>query len=200
MEMSGDQLIPLAQNDVWRGLNDPEILKACIAGCEAIEKTADNEFRITLTASVGPIKAKFNGKLAMLDLDPPNSYSIAFEGSGGAAGFAKGGARVKLTTEGSATCLNYSANASIGGKLAQIGSRLVDGVAQKMAADFFVKFSTLMGGPLDAVPAAQASDAVPTALASGTELSKKFFNLMWLVVGCAIAVMLIIWWAMTGTR
>jgi len=191
MEISGDQLIPLPQNDVWRGLNDPEILKACIAGCEAIEKTSDNEFRIALTATVGPVKARFSGKLAMLDLNPPNSYSIAFEGSGGAAGFAKGGAQVKLTTEGSSTRLNYSANASIGGKLAQIGSRLVDGVAQKMAADFFVKFSTVMGGSSDAAQAAQGSD---------TELPKKLFNPIWIVVGGAIAVTLIIWWVMGEPR
>ena len=191
MEISGDQLIPLLQNDVWRGLNDPEILKACIAGCEAIEKTSDNEFRIALTATVGPVKARFSGKLAMLDLNPPNSYSIAFEGSGGAAGFAKGGAQVKLTTEGSSTRLNYLANASIGGKLAQIGSRLVDGVAQKMAADFFVKFSMVIGG---------SSRAVPTTQASAAELSKKLFNPIWIVVGGAIAVTLIIWWVMGEPR
>lgn len=191
MEMSGDQLIPLDQNDVWRGLNDPEILKACIAGCETIEKTTENEYRITMTATVGPVKARFSGKLAMSDLDPPNSYSIAFEGSGGAAGFAKGSAQVKLTTQGSSTRLNYSAKANIGGKLAQIGSRLVDGVAQKMAADFFVKFSTVMAGSSGAVPAAQAS---------GSELPKKLFNSIWIVVGGAITVMLIIWWAINGTR
>ena len=189
MEMTGDQLIPLAQNDVWRGLNDPEILKMCIAGCETVEKTAENEYRIALTASVGPVKAKFTGKLALSDLDPPNSYSIAFEGSGGAAGFAKGSAQVKLTSEGSATRLNYSAKANIGGKLAQIGSRLVDGVAQKMAGDFFVKFNKVMGESSGAAPVAAGGVA--------TEGAEELFNPLW-IVGGTLAVMLIIWWAMGG--
>ncbi|MFM9967359.1 MAG: SRPBCC family protein [Burkholderiales bacterium] len=194
MEMTGEQLIPLAQNDVWRGLNDPEILKSCIAGCEAVEKTAENEYRIALTASVGPVKAKFSGKLSLSDLDPPNSYSIAFEGSGGAAGFAKGGAQVKLSTEGSATRLNYSAKANIGGKLAQIGSRLVDGVAQKMANDFFVKFNDVMGKSGAAAPAADA--------ASGTadkQPTEEPFNPIW-IVGGTLVVMLFFWWAMGGAK
>ena len=188
MEMTGDQLIPLSQTDVWRGLNDPEILKSCIAGCEAVELTAENQYRIALTASVGPVKAKFSGKLSLLDLDPPNSYSIAFEGSGGAAGFAKGSAQVKLTTEGSSTRLNYSAKANIGGKLAQIGSRLVDGVAQKMANDFFVKFNQVMGQSSGAAPAVQVDVA-----------AEEPFNPIWIVAG-TIAVMLIIWWAMGGAK
>jgi hypothetical protein len=191
MEMTGDQLIPLAQADVWRGLNDPEILKSCIAGCEAVDKTAENEYRIALTASVGPVKAKFTGKLSLSDLDPPNSYSITFEGSGGAAGFAKGGAQVKLTTEGSSTRLNYSAKANIGGKLAQIGSRLVDGVAQKMANDFFVKFNDVMGK--------SSGGATATAEASGESASDELFNPLW-IVGGTLVVMLIIWWALGGTR
>jgi carbon monoxide dehydrogenase subunit G len=190
MEMNGEQLIPLAQNDVWRGLNDPEILKSCIAGCETVEKTAENEYRIVLTASVGPVKAKFTGKLALSDLNPPNSYSIAFEGSGGAAGFAKGGAQVKLSTEGSNTRLNYSAKANIGGKLAQIGSRLVDGVAQKMAGDFFVKFNSVMGQSSTTAAAAPAS--------TEKEVTEELFNPLW-IVGGSLAVMLFIWWAMGGT-
>ena len=193
MEMTGDQLIPLKQTEVWRGLNDPEILKACIAGCETIEKTAENEYRIVMTASVGPVKAKFSGKLALSDLDPPNSYSIAFEGSGGAAGFAKGGAEVKLSDENGSTRLNYSAKANIGGKLAQIGSRLVDGVAQKMANDFFVKFSAVMGNPADAATAAD-SGGTNGATAEEAEL----FNPIW-IVGGTLVVMLVIWWALGGT-
>jgi carbon monoxide dehydrogenase subunit G len=194
MEMTGEQLIPLAQADVWRGLNDPEILKSCIAGCEAVDKTAENEYRIALTASVGPVKAKFTGKLSLSDLDPPNSYAIAFEGSGGAAGFAKGGAQVKLTTEGSATRLNYSAKANIGGKLAQIGSRLVDGVAQKMANDFFVKFNQVMGQSAGSTSAESASSA-PSEPVAESEL----FNPIW-IVGGTLVVMLIIWWALGGAK
>src|SRR6266446_5998072 len=119
MEITGEQLIPVPQAEVWRGLNDPEVLKACIAGCEAIERVSDTEYRVVMVAAVGPVKAKFNGKLVLSDLNPPNSYSLSFEGSGGAAGFGKGSAQVSLKTEGAATRLTYSAKASVGGKLAQ---------------------------------------------------------------------------------
>jgi len=153
MDMTGEQLIPVPQAEVWRGLNDPEVLKACIAGCESIEKVSENEYRVALVAAVGPVKAKFNGKLLLSDLNPPNSYSLSFEGSGGAAGFGKGGAKVSLATEGGATRLSYTANASVGGKLAQVGSRLIDGVARKMADDFFTAFNEKLAGPA-AKPAA----------------------------------------------
>src|SRR5262245_16116749 len=146
MEMTGEQLIPVSQDKVWRGLNDPEMLKACIAGCEAIEKVSDNEYKVSIVAAVGPVKAKFSGKLLLSDLNPPNSYSLSFEGSGGAAGFGKGGAQVALKTEGAGTRLTYSARASVGGKLAQVGSRLIDGVARKMADDFFAAFNEKLAG------------------------------------------------------
>jgi hypothetical protein len=146
MEMTGEQLIPVPQAEVWRGLNDPEVLKACIAGCESIEKVSDNEYKVVIVAAVGPVKAKFNGKLLLSDLNPPNSYSLSFEGSGGAAGFGKGGAQVSLKSEGAGTRLSYSAKASVGGKLAQVGSRLIDGVARKMADDFFVAFNEKLAG------------------------------------------------------
>jgi uncharacterized protein len=147
MDMTGEQLIPVSQAEVWRGLNDPEVLKACIAGCESIDKVSDNEYRVVIVAAVGPVKAKFNGKLLLSDLNPPNSYSLSFEGSGGAAGFGKGGARVSLKTEGAGTRLSYTANASVGGKLAQVGSRLIDGVARKMADDFFAAFNAKLAAP-----------------------------------------------------
>jgi hypothetical protein len=146
MEMTGEQLIPVPQAEVWRGLNDPEVLKACIAGCESIEKVSDNEYKVSIVAAVGPVKAKFNGKLLLSDLNPPNSYSLSFEGSGGAAGFGKGGAQVSLKSESAGTRLSYSARASVGGKLAQVGSRLIDGVARKMADDFFVAFNEKLAG------------------------------------------------------
>ena len=147
MEMTGEQLIPVPQETVWRGLNDPEMLKACIAGCESIEKVSDSEYKVVIVAAVGPVRAKFNGKLLLSDLNPPNSYSLSFEGSGGAAGFGKGGAQVSLKTEGAGTRLSYSAKASVGGKLAQVGSRLIDGVAKKMADDFFAAFNAKLAGP-----------------------------------------------------
>src|SRR5215510_9720377 len=144
MEMTGEQLIPVAQEKVWRGLNDPETLKACIAGCESIEKVSDSEYKVVIVAAVGPVRAKFNGKLLLSDLNPPNSYSLAFEGSGGAAGFGKGGAQVALAPDGAGTLLSYKVNATVGGKLAQIGSRLIDGVARKMSDDFFARFNEVV--------------------------------------------------------
>ena len=151
MEMTGEQLIPLAQQRVWEALNNPEILKACIAGCESMERVSDTEYKVILSAAVGPVKARFSGKLLLSELNPPTSYSLAFEGSGGAAGFGKGGAQVRLAPEGGGTRLSYSAKATVGGKLAQIGSRLIDGVAKKMSDDFFVKFNqTLSPAPAGA--------------------------------------------------
>ena len=160
MEMSGEQFIPLPQQKVWEALNDPEILKSSIAGCDTIDRISDNEYKVALTAAVGPVKAKFAGKLALSDLNPPHSYAIAFEGSGGAAGFGKGGARVNLAPEGTGTKLAYTANAQVGGKLAQVGSRLIDGVAKKMAEEFFAKFNqTIAPTPAEAAPGAPVSRA-----------------------------------------
>ena len=146
MEMTGEQLIPASQQQTWDALNDPEILKACVPGCDSIEKTGDNEYLVLMVARVGPVSAKFKGKLALSDLDPPNSYSIAFEGQGGAAGFGKGAAQVRLAPEGGGTRLAYSVKASVGGKLAQIGSRLVDAAAKKIANDFFQAFNDKVAG------------------------------------------------------
>ena len=141
MEMSGEQLIPASQAATWAALNDPEILKACVPGCVSIEKTAENEYVVLMTARIGPVSAKFKGKLALSDLDPPNSYSLAFEGQGGVAGFGKGGAKVQLLPEGGNTKLTYQVKANVGGKLAQIGSRLVDAAAKKLSEEFFNAFT-----------------------------------------------------------
>jgi len=141
MEMSGEQLIPATQSQTWDALNDPEILKACVPGCESITKTAENEYLVLMTARIGPVSAKFKGKLALSDLDPPNSYSIAFEGQGGVAGFGKGGAKVQLLPEAGNTKLSYQVKANVGGKLAQIGSRLVDAAAKKLSEEFFTAFN-----------------------------------------------------------
>ncbi len=145
MDMTGEQLIPLGQQQVWEALNDPAILKDCIMGCDVLEKVSDTEFKVGLVAAIGPVKAKFAGKLLLLEMNPPNSYALAFEGSGGVAGFGKGTAHVSLAPEGEGTKLSYTAKASVGGKLAQIGSRLIDGVARKMAEDFFKKFNARVG-------------------------------------------------------
>jgi carbon monoxide dehydrogenase subunit G len=182
MEMTGEQLIPVAQAEVWRGLNDPNVLKACIPGCESIDKVSDTEYRVVIVAAVGPVKAKFNGKLVLADLNPPTSYSLSFEGSGGAAGFGKGGAQVSLRTEGTGTRLSYSAKANVGGKLAQIGSRLIDGVAKKMADDFFVAFNRTLAG--SAPQAAAAPSGASSAAASSSTTSAAP---LWWVAGIILA-------------
>ena len=146
MEMQGEQLIPLPQAATWEALNDPAVLKDCIPGCESVERVADNEYDVVLTAKVGPVSAKFKGKMTVTDADPPNAYTLVFEGQGGAAGFAKGQATVALTPEAKSTRLAYTAKASIGGKLAQVGARLMDGVAKKLAEQFFTAFNRRVSG------------------------------------------------------
>ena len=141
MEMKGEQLLPAPQQTVWNALNDPEVLKACVPGCESITPAGDNAYEVLMVARVGPVSAKFKGKLTLSDINPPNSYSISFEGQGGAAGFAKGGAQVQLSAEDGNTKLVYQAKANVGGKLAQIGSRLVDAAAKKVADEFFKNFN-----------------------------------------------------------
>lgn len=145
MEMTGEERIPASQAGTWAALNDPEILKACVPGCESIERLAENEYQVLMVARIGPVSAKFKGKLALSDLKPPHSYAIAFEGQGGAAGFGKGAAQVQLAPDGDGTRLSYQVHANVGGKLAQIGSRLVDGAAKKIAQDFFAAFNEKVG-------------------------------------------------------
>jgi uncharacterized protein len=145
MEMTGEQLVPAPQRVVWDALNDPAMLKASVPGCESIDPIGENQYQVLMVARVGPVSAKFKGKLTLSDVKPPESYSIAFEGQGGAAGFAKGGAQVRLASEGDKTKLSYDVKASVGGKLAQIGSRLVDAAARKVADDFFRNFNEKVG-------------------------------------------------------
>jgi uncharacterized protein len=153
MEMTGEQLVPASQEETWKALNDPEVLKACVPGCESIERISGDDFQVLMVARVGPVSAKFKGKLSLSDIKPPTSYSISFEGQGGAAGFAKGGAQVRLSQVDGKTKLSYDVKANVGGKLAQIGSRLVDGAARKVADDFFRNFNEkLSAAPKAAAP------------------------------------------------
>ncbi|HXZ03111.1 MAG TPA: carbon monoxide dehydrogenase subunit G [Stellaceae bacterium] len=164
MDMTGEFLIPAPRQKVWAALNDPEILKQSIPGCEEIEKLSDTELQAKVTAKVGPVKARFGGKVTLSDLDPPNGYKITGEGSGGAAGFAKGGATVKLSDADGGTKLSYAVEAHVGGKLAQIGSRLIDATARKMAEDFFARFSAAVGAAV--APAAEAAAPPPAPAAA----------------------------------
>lgn len=146
MELTGQQLIPLPQQETWQALNDPEVLKACIPGCEVFEKVNDTQYQTTMTARIGPVSAKFKGLMTLGDMEPPRRYTLAFEGQGGIAGFAKGQATVELVPEGEATQLHYTAKAMVGGKIAQLGARLIDGVARKLADQFFTAFNARASG------------------------------------------------------
>ena len=141
MTMSGEQQLTAPREKVWAALNNPEVLKACIPGCETLDVTGENEFSAVATNKIGPVKARFKGKVRLTDLDPPNGYKISGEGDGGIAGFAKGGAIVALSDKDGGTLLTYNVEAQIGGKLAQLGQRLVNGAAKKLADDFFAKFA-----------------------------------------------------------
>lgn len=169
MDMTGEYRIPAPREAVWKALNDPDVLKQCIPGCDEIDKKSDTEFAAKVTAKVGPVKAKFGGEVELSDLDPPNGYTISGEGTGGAAGFAKGGAKVSLAEDGAETVLSYTVNATVGGKLAQIGSRLIDSTAKKMANEFFSKFAEIVSAEsatADAAPAAPATAAAPPEAAA----------------------------------
>ena len=152
MEMRGEYRIPAPRDEVWRALNDPDILKRSIPGCQEIDKVTDTHFTAKVTAKVGPVKASFVGAVTLSDLDPPNGYTISGEGKGGAAGFARGGAQVTLTPDGDGTLLSYTVNAAVGGKLAQIGSRLIDATARKMAEQFFGAFAEAVSGAPTELP------------------------------------------------
>jgi uncharacterized protein len=165
MDMTGEYIIPAPRQKVWDALNDTEILKQAIPGCETITKHSDTEMSATVRAKVGPVSARFGGKVTISDRDPPNGYKIMGEGTGGPAGFAKGGATVKLTDEGTGTKLSYVVEANVGGKLAQIGSRLIDATARQMAENFFSKFAQLVvsSSAAAAAPATTAPVAAPAA-------------------------------------
>ena len=146
MEMKGEYTIPAPRPQVWAALNDIAILKQAIPGCDSMNRLSDTEIEAVVTAKVGPVKASFKGAVTLSDLDPPNAYTIRGEGKGGVAGFAKGGAKVRLADVPDGTLLSYEVDAAVGGKLAQIGARLIDSTAKKLADEFFERFSKLAAG------------------------------------------------------
>ena len=157
MELKGKYSLKADREQVWTALNDPTILQQCIPGCETLTKASDTNFSASVVAKVGPVKAKFTGEVELTELSPPSSYKISGEGKGGAAGFASGSADVKLEeSDEGGTVLSYSVNAQVGGKLAQIGSRLIDSTAKKLSREFFDKFTELVDGGAD--PSLNASD------------------------------------------
>jgi carbon monoxide dehydrogenase subunit G len=182
MDMTNSVTLPSSQARVWEALNDPAILKQCIDGCEAIEKTGENEYKVAMTVAIGPVRAKFKGTLRLTDIEPPNAYTLLFDGQGGVAGFGKGSAKVTLTPDGTGTLLAYTVHAQVGGKIAQLGSRLIDGASKKMADDFFKAFKVAIApAEADAVAAA-APGASPVSGAGGMPGPWR-----WLLVAAAIA-------------
>jgi len=171
MKMTNTCTIPASVDVTWQALNDPAFLKDCIAGCEAIEQTGDNEYKVLMAARIGPVTARFTGRMLLEDLQPPRSYAIRFEGQGGAAGFAKGQARVALEPDAAntSTVMSYEVEAQVGGKLAQIGARLIDAAARKVADDFFAAFTARITSlqPAAASVAAEAPQLQPAAVADG---------------------------------
>src|ERR1700687_4498350 len=188
MEMKGSRTVPADIETTWRALNDPEVLKACIAGCESVERVSDHEYRMTRTARVGPVSARFTGRITMTDVVAPTSYTLNFEGQGGAAGFAKGEARVALADNNPGTRIDYQVKAQVGGKLAQIGSRLIDGAAAKVADDFFAHFADRLGGPPPA-----AGDAVPSPTDSRLRAALRTMSMRLALAAAIIAAMAIYW-------
>ena len=159
MQQSGEYRIAAAPDVVWRALNDPEILRQCIDGCESLTASGPDAFAAVVKARVGPVSATFTGEVKLADLDPPNAYTLQISAKGGAAGFGKGTARVSLADEGAATLLRYEVEGSVGGKLAQVGQRLIDGAARKMADDFFARFGEIVA------PAPPVAESVGAAAA-----------------------------------
>ena len=194
MEMTGERRIAASREEVWRALNDPEILRQAITGAESVERISDTEFEATVVAKIGPVKAKFKGKVTLSDIDPPNGYTISGEGKGGPAGFAKGGAKVRLSEDGGETVLAYEVTASVGGKLAQIGSRLVDGAAKKMAGEFFDKFTEIVAGAsAEAAPEAAAEAAPEAAAIEPAEAPSRGINQWFWIGGLIVVVLLVLW-------
>ena len=200
MEIKGEYKIAAPREKVFAALNDQAVLQACIPGCESLEKTSDTEMKAKVRMRIGPVSASFSGKVTLSDIDPPNGYKISGEGQGGAAGFAKGGAVVTLREDAGETVLNYNVDAQVGGKIAQVGARLIDGTAKKLADEFFSKFAAMVGGPPPAAavagaPAgtAPASDVVSPPSPPPAAAQRGYRH--WLVIGIGAAVLILIFLA-----
>jgi carbon monoxide dehydrogenase subunit G len=201
MEIKGEYRIAAPREKVFAALNDPAILQACIPGCESLEKTSDTEMTAKVRLRIGPVSASFTGKVTLSDLDPPNGYRISGEGQGGAAGFAKGGAVVTLRDDAGDTVLTYNVDAQVGGKIAQVGARLIDGTAKKLADEFFGKFATMVGGPPPAAVDAAAPPPTgtiappPTGTAAPPSAATAKGYKHWLIIGGGIVILVLVFLA-----
>jgi uncharacterized protein len=192
VELQEERRIAAPRERVYAALNDPEILRQCIPGCETLTKTGDNQMEATVLIKIGPVKARFSGAVELKSLNPPESYTIAGEGKGGAAGFAKGHADVRLTADGAGTMLKYDVKADVGGKIAQLGSRLIDSTSRKMAGDFFAKFAELVekseaGGALDAAASLERPSAEPPEAATAGSMA-----LYWVGAGVLVLIIFVV--------
>jgi carbon monoxide dehydrogenase subunit G len=192
MEMQGNRHLAVTQQQAWDALNDPQVLKACIPGCDKVEPAGENQYAIGMGVKVGPVAARFAGKIHLQDVMAPNSYTISFEGNGGAAGFGKGSAQVKLAppAEGAGCELAYTARAQVGGKIAQVGQRLVDGVARSMAEDFFRRFDEEMQRRHPDAYAAAAAAPLPVS-PLGEAPGRRMPLWVWIAFGVAVLLALL---------
>jgi len=201
MEIKGEYKIAAPREKVFAALNDVTILQACIPGCETLEKTSETEMKAKVRMRIGPVSAAFTGKVTLSDLDPPNGYRISGEGQGGAAGFAKGGAVVTLREDAGDTILNYNVDAQVGGKIAQVGARLIDGTAKKLADEFFSKFAVMVGGPPPAEAtapdaSAAASSTASTAATTGAPAAAVQRGYKhWMIIGAGAVVLILVFLA-----
>jgi carbon monoxide dehydrogenase subunit G len=187
MELQGERLIPASVDATWAALNDPDTLKACIAGCESLDRTGSDAFTAVVALKVGPVSARFKGNLQMTNIRPPNGYTINFDGQGGVAGFGKGSADVALTPDGANTLLKYNARATVGGKMAQVGARLIDAAAGKITDDFFKAFEAQLQ---PAVPAGVAVTSAAAEPAAGSGIKMVWWLIAAVVVLAAIYVLM----------
>lgn len=192
MKLSGEHLIPASRQTVWQALNDADMLQACLPGCETLEKTSDTEMTAKITTKIGPVKATFTGAVTLSDLDPPNSYKLNGEGQGGAAGFASGSASVTLSEQDGGTLLSYEVEAKVGGKLAQIGSRLIDSVVKKLAAQFFTTLVEKLSTG-DATPESAESTPVSATPATASAPKRGIPTPVWVVGIIGVVAVLILW-------
>ena len=182
MDMQGSRVLAVTQQQAWDALNDPEVLKTCIPGCDKVEATGPNQYDMAMAVRIGPVSAKFTGKIALSDVNPPASYTIGFEGNGGVAGFGKGSAKVQLTPQETGCELGYVVNAQVGGKIAQVGQRLIDGVARSMAEDFFKRFDEEMQRRYPA-----AGDTAPAPVGTAAPAGGGMPTWAWVAGGVVIA-------------